>query len=226
MDLHSDKRDPDNEFARSEFYQMQKQADFDRTLNPSWIEMFRRPSYRKRTLMAIGFAFVGQSTAVLVINNYGPLQYAALGYGTEDQLRLQCGWITVGIIGNSVGALLMDRIGRRPLMLIGVFGCCFCLVIEAAMVASFATGPNAGSNKAGLAVGVAAFYIFLLVYSFGIDVCGVVFYSEVFPNHIRAKGICMSIATVALTDLVYLQATATAFANIGTSSIPYLICSS
>lgn len=33
--------------------------------------------------MAMGFAFVGQSTAVLVINNYGPLQYAALGFGTE-----------------------------------------------------------------------------------------------------------------------------------------------
>lgn len=70
MKLHSMKSDPDNEFARSEFYQMSKQAEFDRTLTPSWIEMFRRPSYRKRTLLAMGFAFVGQSTAVLVINNY------------------------------------------------------------------------------------------------------------------------------------------------------------
>jgi len=42
-----------------------------------------------------------------------------------------------------------------------------------------------------------------------------VFYSELFPNHIRAKGVCLSMATIALTDLVYLQATTTAFANIG-----------
>jgi hypothetical protein len=49
----------------------------------------------------------------------------------------------------------------------------------------------------------------------GVDVAGVVFYSELFPNHIRAKGVCLSMATVALTDLVYLQATTTAFANIG-----------
>lgn len=99
------------------------------------------------------------------------------------------------------------------------------------MVAQYAA---AGTNKAGLGVGVAAFYVFLAFYSVGmltsinlpfkstinnifpgVDVCGVVFYAELFPNHIRAKGICLCVATIAITDLVYLQATATAFANIG-----------
>jgi MFS family permease len=160
----------------------------------------------------MGFAFIGQSTAVLVINNYGPQLYKSLGYDTRDQLALQCGWITVGIIFNFVGACIMDRVGRRPLMLFGVSACCVCLIIEAAMVANFAAE---GTNKAGLGVGVAAFYCFLAVYSVGVDVAGVVFYGELFPNHTRAKGICLSIATIALTDLVYLQATATAFANIG-----------
>lgn len=37
------------------------------------LEMFRRPSFRKRTLLAMGFAFIGQSTGVLVLNNYGKL---------------------------------------------------------------------------------------------------------------------------------------------------------
>lgn len=71
------------------------------------------------------------------------------------------------------------------------------------------------TNKAGLRMGVAAAYLFLAFYSVGVDVAGVVFYSELFPNHIRAKGISLSISIIALTDLVYLQATATAFANIG-----------
>lgn len=98
------------------------------------------------------------------------------------------------------------------------------VIIEAAMVGAFATGPNAGENRVGLAFGVVAFYAFLAVYGIGIDVCGVVWYSEVFPNHIRAKGICLSIATIALTDLVYLQATATAFANIGWHFYLLFIC--
>lgn len=163
----------------------------------------------------MAFAFIGQSTGVLVLNNYGPTIYASLGFDTEYQLIFQCGWITVGIIFNLVGALIMDYTGRRPLMMIGVGGCCIALILEAAMVASFANKPPEATNKAGLRMGVAAAYLFLAAYSVGVDVAGVVFYSELFPNHIRGKGIALSIGVIALTDLVYLQATATAFANIG-----------
>ncbi|KEF54374.1 uncharacterized protein A1O9_09540 [Exophiala aquamarina CBS 119918] len=210
--LHGKKDDPDNEFARGEFYQMSKQAELDRTLEPGWIEMFRRPSYRKRTFLAMGFAFFGQSTGVLVLNNYGPTIYAALGYDTLYQLIFQCGWITVGILGNLIGALIMDWTGRKPLLVFGLAGCCVSLILEAAMVSSFA---EEATNKAGLRMGVAAAYLFLLVYSIGIDVAGVVFYSELFPNHLRAKGLALSIGVIAVTDLVYLQVAATAFAHIG-----------
>ena len=103
MRLHHVKGDPDQEYARGEFYQMQKQTEFDQTLNPTWRQMFTRPSYRKRSLLACGFSFIGQSTAVLVINNYGPTIYKALGYNTLDQLILQCGWITMAIPSNLLG---------------------------------------------------------------------------------------------------------------------------
>jgi len=166
-------------------------------------------------MLACAFAFIGQSTAVLVINNYGPTLYKALGYGTLDQLKLQCGWITMGTPANFLGAVIMDRVGRRVLMLTGIFGCCACLIVEAAIIATFATPIPAVPNTAALKAGVAAFYVFLLFYGCGIDVAGVVFYSEIFPNHLRAKGVAMSIGVIALTDLVYLQVTATAFAHIG-----------
>jgi predicted membrane metal-binding protein len=80
--LHTMKDDPDQEFARGEFYQMQKQAEFDKTLDPGWWAMFTKKGYRRRTALAMGFAFVGQSTGVLVVNNYGPTLYATLGYDT------------------------------------------------------------------------------------------------------------------------------------------------
>jgi MFS family permease len=80
--LHATKGDADQEFARGEFYQMQKQAELDRTLEPGWIAMFTKKGYRQRTALAMTFAFIGQSTGVLVINNYGPTLYKTLGYGT------------------------------------------------------------------------------------------------------------------------------------------------
>jgi hypothetical protein len=73
------------------------------------------------------------------------------------------------------------------------------------MIASFA---DEGTNMAGLRMGVAATYLFLLLYCIGIDVAGVVFYSELFDNRTRAKGLALSIAVIALTDLVYLQVAA------------------
>ena len=155
-----------------------------------------------------------------MLTTQGPTLYKSLGFGTRDQLILQCGWITGGIPANFLGAWIMDRTGRRPLMLFGIAGCMAMLCIEAAMVALYA---EAGTNKAGLGVGVAAFYIFLIIYSVGIDVCGVVWYSEIFPNHIRAKGVAMAVMSIAITDLIYLQATAEAFANIGWKF--YLVCS-
>jgi MFS family permease len=68
--LHADPKDPDQEYARGEFYQMQKQTEMDRTLNPTWKQMVQKPSYRKRVVIGVVFAFIGQSTAILVVNNY------------------------------------------------------------------------------------------------------------------------------------------------------------
>jgi hypothetical protein len=103
MKLHHTPDDPDQEYARTEFYQMQKQTEHDQKLEPSWKLMFTKASYRKRVILACAFAFIGQSTAVLVVNNYGPTLYESLGYGVKDQLILQCGWVTVGIPFNTLG---------------------------------------------------------------------------------------------------------------------------
>jgi hypothetical protein len=45
MRLHSVKGDPEHEFARGEFYQMVKQTEVDRTLDPGWVAMFTKKGY-------------------------------------------------------------------------------------------------------------------------------------------------------------------------------------
>lgn len=94
--LHKVKGDPDNEFAESEFYQMSKQAEIDRKLDPGWIELFRRPSYRRRCFLAMSFAFLGQSTGVSYILA-SELSAANNGAGSRAQQLwpnyLRCAWI-------------------------------------------------------------------------------------------------------------------------------------
>lgn len=78
--LHSDPSDPDDTYARKEFYQIQKQLMIDRDLGSSWIHLFRKPSYRKRAFLAFGTTAIIQYSGVLVINNYGPTLYKNLGF--------------------------------------------------------------------------------------------------------------------------------------------------
>lgn len=71
--------------------------------------MIRKPSYRRRTLICGFYCFVGQSTAVLVINNYGPTFYAALGYNTLTRIDFQVGWVALAPPFCLLGAVLLDR---------------------------------------------------------------------------------------------------------------------
>lgn len=71
--LHAMSGDPDHTYATEEFFQMEKQAEIDVALDASWIELFRKPAYRKRVILAVGFAFFSQCAGSLVINNYACL---------------------------------------------------------------------------------------------------------------------------------------------------------
>lgn len=77
--------------------------------------MFTKPSYRKRTLICGFYCFCGQSTAVLVINNYGPTFYSSLGYGTLETIDFQVGWVSLAAPFCLLGALLLDRTSLLPL---------------------------------------------------------------------------------------------------------------
>lgn len=91
------------DFAAAEFYQMSKQAAFDRTLDSSWRVCWSRPSYRKRFEMCCLYGAITQSTGLLVISAYGSVLYGSLGYGPRHQIVFQCGYITVGVVMNIIG---------------------------------------------------------------------------------------------------------------------------
>lgn len=93
----------DNDFVQSEFYQMRTQAEFDRRQNSSWSELWSTPSYRRRALTGMLIGIFSQSSAVIVINNFSPMIYAALGFDVEETLILLCGWITGGIFASLIG---------------------------------------------------------------------------------------------------------------------------
>jgi hypothetical protein len=65
--MHSSPDDPSDEFAKREFYQMQKQIELDVTFQTSYLGIFKQPSLRKRGLQTIFLEFCLMSSGVLVI---------------------------------------------------------------------------------------------------------------------------------------------------------------
>lgn len=141
--LHSTSKDgSDDEYALAEFYQIQKQVVIDRTLGSSWVHMFKKPSYRKRALLAIGTTGIIQCSGVLVINNYGPTLYKNLGFSQVKQLLYPAGWLTFALGINIMAVFIVDLFPRNKYMACAVLGCMATLIVEAALVANFIPSDN------------------------------------------------------------------------------------
>lgn len=209
--LHTNRNDPNHELAEAEFFQINKQIAIDRTLGSSWYDMFAKPSYRKRALLAIGTTGIIQSTGVLVINNYGFSIYKALGYSPVKQLLYPAAWLVFALGMNVVGMFLVDRFNRPRYMAAGVMGCMITLIVEAALVANFV--PS--NNESALQAAVAMFFVYQVFYGACLDGTQFSYLGELFPTHLRAKGVCLGVSMISLMNIMWLQAAPTAFNTIG-----------
>ncbi|KAK4539179.1 hypothetical protein LTR36_001179 [Oleoguttula mirabilis] len=200
-----------SEEAEIELQQISAQMQIDRTLPSSYWVMLKKPSYRKRTLLCLGVTCGIQFSGILVINNYGPTLYASLGYGTAQQLVLLGGWLTLAFGMGCASLYVVDRFSRPKLMGFGILGCMVCLIIEAALVAQF-VGTK---NTTALSAAVAMFYVYVIFYEVCLDGPQFAYLGELFPTHIRAKGMNIGVAGICLMNIIWLQAAPTAFQNIG-----------
>ncbi|KAB8268137.1 general substrate transporter [Aspergillus minisclerotigenes] len=198
-------------YLDEEFNQMQQQAAYDRILDSSWTGLFTTPTYRRRIILGCTLAVLNQSTGVFVINNYGQTFYEQLGFSPSACQLLQGNRDLIAFLGNFVGSWIVDRIGRKAILLFAFAGCFTCVLLEGVMVALYADSDNAAGKNAG----VAFLYLFLVFYGTGIDVGTYVYLGEMFPNHIRVKGVGLSLAAMNVAATIYLSVTSIAIASIG-----------
>ncbi|GME48245.1 hypothetical protein G7Z17_g7062 [Neofusicoccum parvum] len=203
--------DGEENYAALEFKQIQDQLSLDAVLPCSWASLFTVPSYRRRAVVGFLVMFCAQCTGTQVINNYGPSLYASIGFGSRDQLLLQAGWISVGIIGNFVNALLLDHAGRKYVMVTGLGGTAVALLGEAVMLALY----QGSGNAAGISAAVFFLFLHIVFYASCLDASTYVYASEIWPTHIRSKGTAFSTSGLFLSSLILLTVSPTAFDAIG-----------
>lgn len=146
-----------------------------------------QPGFRVAAFVGIGLAVFQQITGINTIIYYSPEILRMSGYPSAKAAILAAGIIgVVNVLITVVSILLVDRLGRRLLLLFGTAGMALALT-----VVGFAFERHTTSSAVFYAV--IAYIIF-----FGIGLGPVVWLliSEVYPIKIRGKAMSLAILTV------------------------------
>jgi sugar porter (SP) family MFS transporter len=144
-------------------------------------EMVRRP-YLRATVFVITLGFLVQITGINAIIYYSPRIFEAMGFtGYFALLALPALVQVAGLAAVCTSLLLVDRLGRRPILLSGI---AMMIAADAVLIAVFA----AGFGGAGLILGFAGVLLFIIGFSFGFGSLVWVYAGESFPTRLRALG--------------------------------------
>ena len=135
-------------------------------------------AYAFPVLLAFLIAAFNQLSGINFIIYFAPRVFELAGLDASSALLSSAGIGLVNLFATLLGMYLIDRAGRRSLMLIGSLG----YIVSLATVA-WAFHANAGGP-------VVVFFIFTFIASHAVGQGAViwVFIAEIFPNNVRARG--------------------------------------
>ncbi|ORY30180.1 arabinose-proton symporter [Naematelia encephala] len=158
----------------------------------TWMDCFR-PGIFRRTIIGIGLQFFQQFIGVNAIVYYSPTLFGTLGYNYETQLTYSGITNVMQLAGVTPTFFLMDRLGRRPLLLCGSVICFAChMIIGSVTAAYYKDWP---SHPAGAKLGVAMLMIFM--FSFGVSWCPIPWAvpPEVTASSYRSKSVALAVVS-------------------------------
>ena len=144
--------------------------------------------------VGIGLAAFQQFVGINVVFYYGAVLWQAVGFGEQDALLINVvsGGLSIAAV---IGALLLiDKLGRKPLLVIGSVGMSITLAL---LVFAFSQGSldEAGilslSDKLGILALVAA-NLYVVFFNFSWGPVMWVMLGEMFPNQLRGSGLAVS----------------------------------
>lgn len=146
--------------------------------------------------VALAFAFLIQMSGLNNILLYATQLWKTVGYTGNLSVFIPVVTSIIGIIMTVIGMLLIDRVGRRPLLLWGAIGMMVSMLLSAF---AFAQGNINAEGTLSLSPlwSIIALVSVHLVYIMFCGTWGVVlwvFLGEIFPNQIRTAGLGLAIA--------------------------------
>jgi sugar porter (SP) family MFS transporter len=173
----------------------------------SWSHLLA-PSVRGALIAGVGLAIIQQVTGINTVIYYAPTILQSAGIPSASGAILATAGIgLVNVIMTIVAMVLIDRVGRRPLLLASLAGMAVALAV-------LGYGFLASTSNSGLAgLSVVCLMVFVGAFAVGLGPIFWLLIAEIYP--LRVRGLAMSLATtanwgsnliVSLTFLTLLQA--------------------
>ncbi|WP_392672863.1 sugar porter family MFS transporter [Streptomyces sp. LN785] len=137
--------------------------------------------------VGIGLSVFQQLVGINVAFYYSSTLWQSVGIDPTDSFFWSFTTSIINIIGTVIAMILVDRVGRKPLALVGSAGMAVALGFEA-----WAFSADLVNGKLPTAQGVVALvaaHVFVLFFALSWGVVVWVFLGEMFPNRIRAAAL-------------------------------------
>ncbi len=134
--------------------------------------------YSKPILLAFAIAVFNQLSGINFVIYFAPRVFELAGLDNSTALLSSAGIGLVNLVATLAGMVLIDRLGRKTLMLAGSLG----------YIISLAVVTWAFANNAGGILVVTFIFLFIAAHAVGQGAVIWVFIAEIFPNTVRTKG--------------------------------------
>lgn len=160
--------------------QMALQTKVDKRWRSLW-----SPAARGALFIAVGFTVFQQVTGINTIIYYGPQIFALAGITSNKSAIFATLIVAVtNMLATLVALALVDRIGRKPLLYVGVSGMTLSLFV---LAWAFHNQTSLGSSLGLLATICLVAYIACFAFSMG--PIAWILVAEVFPLQVRVRGV-------------------------------------
>ena len=177
------------------------------------------PKVRAMVLIGVLLAVFQQVTGINTVIYYAPTLLHGAGFGNAASLLANVGVGIVNVALTIVAILLIDRVGRRRLLIGGTAG----MVLAMAVLASaFLTAGGTTLHGASAAVALIGLGVFTGSFAIGLGPVFWLLISELYP--LRIRGQAMSLATIAnwLANFVVTVSFLTLLGAIGGAGVFFL----
>ncbi|MGW1375593.1 sugar porter family MFS transporter [Streptomyces sp. NPDC002446] len=137
--------------------------------------------------VGIGLSVFQQLVGINVAFYYSSTLWQSVGVNPESSFFYSFTTSIINIIGTVIAMVFVDRIGRRPLALIGSAGMAVSLALEAWAFSAKTAAGTLPSTEGTVALIAAHVFVLFFALSWGVVVW--VFLGEMFPNKIRAAAL-------------------------------------